>query len=109
MIDFTNYEYGARFILSITNNNIIIKVTAKLNEIEYSIYRKPFLANLLVEESDNSLIPENSIMVLEVKLVENTDYKFILKIPDSKSPNKFARIKAKICSEKIYKFEKSLK
>ena len=95
MIDFTNYKYGTKFEMSLLNDKEV-KVIAKLNDIEYSPDRKPFLANLLIEESNNSLIPENSIMVVEVRLPEDTNYRFILQTPEPKNPTKFTTIEAKI-------------
>ena len=97
MIDFTNFKQGTPLKLTITEDEKEINVLAKLGDIDFAPNRTPFLANLIIVESDDySIFPENSVMILEVNFHEDTKYKFLLKAPTKSQPARVFKHEAKI-------------
>jgi hypothetical protein len=97
MIDFTNFKQGTPLNLTITDDEKKINILAKLGDIDFAPNRTPFLANLIIAESeDYSKFPKDSIMILEVNFQEDVEYRFLLKSPTPSQPARFFNRKAKI-------------
>lgn len=97
MIDFTNFKQGTPLNLTITDDEKKINILVKLGDIDFAPNRTPFLANLIIAESEDYLkFPKDSIMILEVNFQEDVEYRFLLKSPTPTQPTRFFNRKAKI-------------
>jgi hypothetical protein len=95
MIDFTEYKYGTKLNMTLSNDSEV-KVVAVVKEIEWSPNRLPFLVHLVLEDSeDTSKWPNKSKMVLEVKCNNDVEQMFLLDCP-TQLGFKQLRCKAKI-------------
>ena len=96
MIDFTEYKYGTKLNMTLSDNSSDINVAAIIEEIEWSPNRLPFLVHIRLDESeDNSKWPNKSKIVLEVKCDEDKEQMFLLDFPNTLG-TKTLRCKAKI-------------
>ena len=96
MIDFTEYKYGTKLNMTLSDNSSDVNVAAIIEEIEWSPNRLPFLVHIRLDESeDNSKWPNKSKIVLEVKCDEDKEQMFLLDCP-SILGTKTLRCKAKI-------------
>ena len=96
MIDFTDYKYGTKLNMTLSDNSSDVNVAAIIEEIEWSPNRLPFLVHIRLDESeDNSKWPNKSKIVLEVKCDEDKEQMFLLDFPNTLG-TKTLRCKAKI-------------
>ena len=96
MIDFTEYKYGTKLNMTLSDNSSDVNVAAIIEEIEWSPNRLPFLVHIRLDESeDNSKWPNKSKIVLEVKCDEDKEQMFLLDFPNTLG-TKTLRCKAKI-------------
>jgi hypothetical protein len=96
MIDFTDYKYGTKLNMTLSDNVSDVQVAAIVEEIEFSPNRLPFLVHLILDESeDTSKWPNKSKITLEVKCEEDKEQMFLLDCP-VKLGRKTLRCKAKI-------------
>ena len=96
MIDFTEYKYGTKLNITLSDDNSDVHVAAIIEEIEWSPNRLPFLVHIRLDESeDTSKWPNKSKIVLEVKCDEDKEQMFLLDCP-AQLGRKTLRCKAKI-------------
>lgn len=96
IIDFTEYKYGTKLSMTLTDDNGDVKVAAIVEEVEFAPNRTPFLIHLMIDESeDTSKWPNKSKMVLEVSYNDEKEQIFLLDCP-SKIGRKTLHCKAKI-------------
>ena len=96
MIDFTEYKYGTKLNMTLTDDKSDVQVAAIVEEIEFAPNRLPFLVHLMLDESeDTSKWPNKSKIILEVKCDEDKEQMFLLDYPSTLG-TKTLRCKAKI-------------
>ena len=96
MIDFTDYKYGTKLNMTLTDDKSEVHVSAIVEEIEFAPNRTPFLVHLMLDESeDTTKWPNKSKITLEVKCEEDKEQLFLLDCP-VKLGRKTLRCKAKI-------------
>jgi hypothetical protein len=96
IIDFTEYKYGTKLNMTLSDDKSDIHVSAIVEEIEWSPNRLPFLVHLMLDESeDPTKWPNKSKITLEVKCDEEKEQMFILDCPATLGRKTF-RCKAKI-------------
>lgn len=96
MIDFTDYKYGTKLNMTLTDDKSDVHVSAIVEEIEFAPNRTPFLVHLMLDESeDTTKWPNKSKITLEVKCEEDKEQLFLLDCP-VKLGRKTLRCKAKI-------------
>jgi hypothetical protein len=96
MIDFTEYKYGTKLNMTLSDDNSDVHVAAIIEEIEWSPNRLPFLVHIRLDESeDTSKWPNRSKIVLEVKYNDEKEQMFLLDCP-AQLGRKTLRCKAKI-------------
>lgn len=96
MIDFTDYKYGTKLNMILSDDKSNVQISAIVDEISWSHNRKPFLANLIINESaDTNKWPNNSKITLEVKCDNEKEQSFLLECP-KKLGTKILSCKAKI-------------
>lgn len=97
MIDFTNYKVGSKINMTLSDDNADTLVCVIVSETEWTLNRKPFLINLKIDESTDTINwPKDSTMLLEVNLEEEKELRFLLKSPVLLQPNRILQKKAKI-------------
>jgi hypothetical protein len=98
MIDFTDYKYGTKLNMTLSDSESEVQVAAIVEEIEFAPNRLPFLVHLMLDESeDTSKWPNKSKITLEVKCDEAKEQMFLLDCPTKLgSSYKTIRCKAKI-------------
>jgi hypothetical protein len=96
MIDFTEYKYGTKLNITLSDKESDVHVAAIVEEISWAPNRTPFLVHLMLDESeDTSKWPNKSKIVLEVKCNEDKEQMFLLDCPYTLG-TKTLRCKAKI-------------
>lgn len=96
MIDFTEYKYGTKLNITLSDKESDVNVAAIVEEISWAPNRTPFLVHLMLDESeDTSKWPNKSKIVLEVKCNEDKEQMFLLDCPSTLG-TKTLRCKAKI-------------
>ena len=89
MVDFNEFKIGAKVKLKLSDDATEEYVVAIVDEIEWNLHRHPHLVDLKIESStDESKWPPSSTILLNVNLQEDKKFKFILKCPDEKHPNR---------------------
>ena len=97
MIDFTEYKYGTKLNMTLSDNISDVQVAAIVEEIEFAPNRTPFLVHLMLDESeDTTKWPNKSKITLEVKCDEEKEHMFLLNCPTKLGPYNTIRCKAKI-------------
>ena len=87
MIDFTEYKYGTKLKMTLSDDKSDVSVAATVKEIEWAPNRTPFLVHLIINESeDTSKWPNDSKMVLEVKCNDEKEQMFLLNCPTKFGP-----------------------
>jgi hypothetical protein len=96
IIDFTEYKYGTKLSMTLSDDKSDVKVGAIVEEVEWAPNRTPFLVHLMLDESeDTSKWPNRSKIVLEVKYNDEKEQMFLLDCPATLGRKTF-RCKAKI-------------
>ena len=96
MIDFTEYKYGTKLNITLSDKESDVNVAAIVEEIEFAPNRTPFLVHLTLDESEDTYKwPNKSKIVLEVKCNEDKEQMFLLDCPSTLG-TKTLRCKAKI-------------
>jgi hypothetical protein len=96
IIDFTEYKYGTKLSMTLSDDKSDVKVGAIVEEVEWAPNRTPFLVHLMLDESeDTSKWPNRSKIVLEVKYNDEKEQMFLLDCPAALGRKTF-RCKAKI-------------
>lgn len=89
MVDFTEFKIGSKVRLRLSDESTQEYVVAIVDEIEWNLHRHPFLVDLKIESStDEEKWPVDTKMLLNVKLEEDKELKFILKCPIDMQPNR---------------------
>lgn len=96
IIDFTEYKYGTKLNMTLSDDKSDVKVAAIVEEISWAPNRTPFLVHLILDESgDTTKWPNKSKIVLEVKCNDEKEQIFLLDCP-AMLGRKTLRCKAKI-------------
>jgi hypothetical protein len=102
MVDFTEFKIGSKVRLRLSDETTQEYVVAVVDEIEWNLHRHPSLVDLKIESStDEEKWPPTTKILLNVKIEENTKFKFILKCPCEMQPNKEETRYAAFCLEEI--------
>ena len=96
IIDFTEYKYGTKLNMTLSDDKSDVKVSAIVEEVSWAPNRTPFLVHLMIDDSeDNTKWPNKSKFVLEVSCNDEKEQMFLLDCP-AKLGRKTLRCKAKI-------------
>jgi hypothetical protein len=96
IIDFTEYKYGTKLNMTLSDDKSDVHVAAIVEEVEWAPNRTPFLVHLMLDESEDiSKWPNKSKIVLEVKYNDEKEQMFLLDCP-AQLGRKTLRCKAKI-------------
>jgi hypothetical protein len=96
IIDFTEYKYGTKLNMTLSDDKSDVKVAAIVEEISWAPNRTPFLVHLMIDDSeDNTKWPNKSKFVLEVSCNDEKEQMFLLDCPATLGRKTF-RCKAKI-------------
>jgi hypothetical protein len=97
MINLSDYKYGTKFNLTLSDNESEVDVCAELQEIEWAPNRKPFIAYLVIKDTEDFCKwPKDSKIFLEVNFDQDKEYMFLLECPSKLGAGKTLRRKAKI-------------
>ena len=96
IIDFTEYKYGTKLNMTLSDDKSDVKVAAIVEEISWAPNRTPFLVHLMIDDSEDiSKWPNKSKFVLEVTCNDEKEQMFLLDCPATLG-RKTVRCKAKI-------------
>jgi hypothetical protein len=96
IIDFTEYKYGTKLNMTLSDDKSDVKVAAIVEEISWAPNRTPFLVHLMIDDSEDiSKWPNKSKFVLEVTCNDEKEQMFLLDCP-AMLGRKTLRCKAKI-------------
>ena len=85
MINWEEYKFNEEHNVQIVDGEETFTLKVKMIEYEWSLHRKPYLADVQIIESNNETIyPLESIMRLPIKTEENIN--FLLFAPIDKAP-----------------------
>lgn len=96
IIDFTEYKYGTKLNMTLSDDKSDVKVSAIVEEVSWAPNRTPFLVHLMIDDSeDNTKWPNKSKFILEVSCNDEKEQMFLLDCPTTLG-RKTLRCKAKI-------------
>jgi hypothetical protein len=96
IIDFTEYKYGTKLNMTLSDDKSDVKVGAIVEEISWAPNRTPFLVHLMIDDSEDiSKWPNKSKFILEVSCNDEKEQMFLLDCPATLG-RKTLRRKAKI-------------
>jgi hypothetical protein len=96
IIDFTEYKYGTKLNITLSDDKSDVKVAAIVEEISWAPNRTPFLVHLMIDDSEDiSKWPNKSKFILEVTCNDEKEQMFLLDCP-AMLGRKTLRCKAKI-------------
>jgi hypothetical protein len=96
IIDFTEYKYGTKLNMTLSDDKSDVKVAAIVEEISWAPNRTPFLVHLMIDDSEDiSKWPNKSKFILEVTCNDEKEQMFLLDCP-AMLGRKTLRCKAKI-------------
>lgn len=85
MINWVNYKFNEEHNLQIIDENETFNLKVKLVEYEWSLHRKPYIADLkVIETSDEETYPLDSIMRLPIETEDSVN--FLLFAPIDMAP-----------------------
>ena len=95
MVNWGQYKYNDELLITIVDDEVSYNLKVKIVEFEYNLHRQPFLADLKVLESTETIVyPIGSILRLPM---ETSDYiNFLLFAPCDKAPNRELKRKGKL-------------
>jgi len=104
MVNWGQYKYNDELLVTIVDDEVSYNLKVKIVEFEYNLHRQPFLADLKVLESTETIAyPIDSVLRLPM---ETSDYiNFLLFAPCDKAPNR--ELKGEIIFELIEPIQKS--
>lgn len=95
MVNWGQYKYNDVLLITIVDDEVTYNLKVKIVEFEYNLHRQPFLADLKVLESTETITyPIDSVLRLPM---ETSDYiNFLLFAPCDKAPNRELKRKGKL-------------
>ncbi len=96
MINLSDFRYGTKFNLTLSDSDSEVDICAELQEIEGAPNRKPFIAYLVIKDTEDiSKWPKDSKILLEVNFDQDKEYKFIMESPSKSFRGCFNRLQRK--------------